>query len=104
MYKVKKLVAMFLTVIMLLSIAPLELLAEMDASVPVNFLGELGGYTVQFSDYDGSPLKEVANVDFGTLASTLVPDVDPAREGYTFMGWYPTVVDYTIMKDEVFIA
>lgn len=95
------------TIIALLAISILlggmSLAFAEDESPAVSIMAWLGNYTVRFDDYDGTLIKKWTDIPFGTPAAGLAPAA-PARAGYTFEGWFPTVTDYTIMKNEVFIA
>ena len=52
---------------------------------------EIVTHTVTFLDWDGS-LLGIVNVDFG---ATVVPPSNPAREGYTFVGWSADLANIT---------
>ena len=49
-------------------------------------------YTVEFQDYDGTPIGEAQDVTHGSDA---VAPADPVREGYSFAGWSPAATAIT---------
>ena len=56
----------------------------------------MNGYTVKFVDEDGTTvLKGDKTYDYGTKAENIERPADPTKQGYTFAGWTPEIVDVT---------
>ena len=60
------------------------------------FNSVVNGYTVKFVDEDGTTvLKNDKTYDYGTKAEDIERPANPTKQGYTFAGWTPEIVDVT---------
>ena len=84
----KKLVSLFLVMIMVFQVAPISVLAEGTAlrGVNSNILRSASTHSTVEWDVDGEKGSYVVEDDAGLLLSDILP-ASPAKEGYRFIGW-----------------
>ena len=111
MPKMKKWVALFTSLVMLLGMMPLDVMAETASNLLVikenvdQALLSSGGYTVTFFDEDGTTvLRKFTGVAFNTEVSSLAEQVTVTPPlNMEFAGWRPGNVSY-IQQDTQFTA
>ena len=52
-------------------------------------------YSVTFKDENGTVLKSATQYPYGTLSGQIVQPSEPTKQGYTFIGWTPTLSTVT---------